>query len=290
MSEKETAQTSSPEESQNLVEQSAVTKPPKPRRENRALVAFRSFGLPVLILIVLVTAWEGVSRGGLIADYLLPAPSAVFRRLVTDWPLFWQNASTTLLEVIIGFAIGVIIAVLIGTGIAMVPLLRRAIYPLVVASQSLPVLVLAPLLILWFGYGLLPKIIIVVQVVFFPVAVGVISGLTAVSEEVLLFGRSLGASWWRLFWKVRVPASLPYVFSGLKIGASYSAIAAVISEWSGAQSGLGALMLRANNVLDTELVFGSLVLITVIGVGFFGLVSLLERRVIPWHASHRRNS
>lgn len=247
----------------------------------------RKYGLTVMMLVLLFGAWELISRSGWQPEYILPAPSDIAALLWSDRAMFWDNAAVTLVEVGLGFAIGIAIGGLVGAAIAMIPPLQRAIYPLVVASQSLPMLALAPLLVLWFGYGIEPKVILTVQVVFFPVAVATISGLTSVSPEILSFGRSLGASWWKLFWKVRVPASLPYVFSGLKIAASYGAIAAVIAEWSGANRGLGALMLRANNNLNTEAVFGCLVLITAIGVGSFALVSLIESKTIPWHTARQ---
>jgi putative hydroxymethylpyrimidine transport system permease protein len=160
---------------------------------------------------------------------------------------------------------------------------RAALYPLLVASQSLPVLALAPILVLWLGFGIAPKIVIVVQIIFFPVTVATIQGLTSVSNEVLVFGRSLGASASTIFWKVRVPAMLPYLFGGLKIASSYAAVAAVIAEYTGAEHGLGALMLRANSDYNIPVVFGSVVLVTVIGLALFGLTSLAERKLTPWH-------
>jgi ABC-type nitrate/sulfonate/bicarbonate transport system permease component len=201
--------------------------------------------------------------------------------------MYWDNAQVTLTEIVIGIVIGVALGILLGIAIALQNVLRVALYPLVVGSQSLPVLALAPILVLWLGFGIAPKIVIVVQIIFFPVTVATIQGLTSVSSEVLVFGRSLGASSWTLFWKVRVPAMLPYLFGGLKIASSYAAVAAVIAEWTGADRGLGALMLRANSDYNTEVVFGSVVIITAIGLGLFGLVTLAERKLTPWANASR---
>ena len=259
---------------------------PKPGRSAGRPQLLR-FGVPLLVLAAFFGIWEFASKSGWQPDYILPAPTDVFEDLWTDRGGYWENAKTTLTEILIGFPIGLVLGLAIGCLIGMVASLRRTAYPFVVASQSLPTLALAPLLVLWFGFGIVPKVILVVQVVFFPITVATVAGLLSVPEQALVFGRTLGASRWKLFLKVRVPSSMPYVFSGLKIAASYAAVAAVIAEFAGAESGLGALMLRANDNLQTEAVFGALILITAIGVGFFALMSLLERLVVPWHEQYR---
>lgn len=248
----------------------------------------RGQGFTVLVFLLLLAIWEIVSQLRWQPAYLLPAPSAVAQDLWSHRDGYWKDSLATLGEFFLGSAVGAVIGVIVGIILALSARLRRVLYPLLVGSQSLPTLALAPLLVLWFGYGILPKVIIVVQVVFFPIALATVAGLTAVSSEALLFGRSLGASRVDLFTKVRVPASLPYIFNGLKVSASYAAIAAVISEWAGATEGLGALMIRANMTLQTTTVFGSLVIITAIGVGSFAVVSAIERLVVPWHEPYRK--
>jgi NitT/TauT family transport system permease protein len=240
-------------------------------------------GPPAIAIAIFLLIWEAITRLEFVPAYVLPSPTAIAATLWNQAGYFWFQTERTLFETVVGGALGAALGILVGTGIAMSVPLRRALYPLVVASQSLPTLALAPILILWLGYGTEPKIVIVVQVVFFPVAVGTISGLLSVAPEVLLFGRTLGASNWDLFRKVRMPASLPYVFTGLKVGASYAPIAALIGEWMGSDRGLGTLMLRAQVTLNTTVLFGAVVIVTLAGVGAFLLTEFIERRVIPWH-------
>jgi ABC-type nitrate/sulfonate/bicarbonate transport system permease component len=257
------------------------------RARSRPFFLRITFLAPLAVIVLLLGVWQFVSATGIMDELTLPAPTTVAESLWTDRAMYWDNAQVTLTEIVIGIVIGVALGILLGIAIALQNVLRVALYPLVVGSQSLPVLALAPILVLWLGFGIAPKIVIVVQIIFFPVTVATIQGLTSVSSEVLVFGRSLGASSWTLFWKVRVPAMLPYLFGGLKIASSYAAVAAVIAEWTGADRGLGALMLRANSDYNTEVVFGSVVIITAIGLGLFGLVTLAERKLTPWANASR---
>jgi len=258
------------------------------KRKRRLPFFLRStFLAPTAVLLFLLGIWIALSEGGVVSDLTLPSPFAVAQSLVDDWSIYWTNAKVTLLEIIIGMSIGIVLGVALGVAIALQDTLRTALYPLVIGSQSLPILALAPILVIWLGFGLAPRIVIVVQIVFFPVTIATIQGLTSVGSEVLVFGRSLGASAWKLFWKVRVPAMLPYFFGGLKIASSYAAVAAVIAEWTGASEGLGALMLRANNDYNTVVVFGSVFWVTMIGLVAFSLAALAERKLAPWHTDSK---
>lgn len=244
--------------------------------------------LPLGVVLILLAVWYGLSAGGVVSEFALPQPNEVAKSIYTQWGAYWLNMRTTLVEIGVGAFFGILLGIGFGVMIALNDTLRRAFYPLLVASQSLPILAIAPLLVIWLGFGIAPKIVLVVQIIFFPITVATIQGLQSVSHEVLVFGRSLGASERMLFWKVRVPATLPHVFGGLKIASSYAAVAAVISEWTGSERGLGAMMLRANSDYNVTVVFGCVVLVTLIGLSLFALVSLLERKLTPWHAASRQ--
>jgi NitT/TauT family transport system permease protein len=252
-------------------------------QETKLAVLLKSTLPPLVIVLVILGAWQVGSETGTLPSYVFPPPTSVVKELFEQPGLFWENAETTLIEIGLGGLIGIVFGFLIGSLISMSRVLRAALYPLVVASQSVPILALAPLLILWLGFGIAPKIVIVVQIVFFPVCVAAIQGLSTVDPAIMVFGETLGASKWELFWKVRFPAMLPYLFAGLKISLSYAAIAAVIAEYIGATTGLGALMSRANSGYETNVLVASVVLVTLIGLLLFVLTVIVERRVIPWH-------
>jgi NitT/TauT family transport system permease protein len=255
----------------------------QPGEDSRGMLILKSTLPPFVIVLILLGAWQLGSEDGTLPSYIFPPPTAVVKELFKQPGLFWENAETTLTEIFLGGAIGIVFGFVIGSLIAMSRVLRAAFYPLVVASQSVPILALAPLLILWLGFGIEPKIVIVVQIVFFPVTVAAIQGLSTVDPAIMVFGHSLGASKWELFWKVRFPSMLPYLFAGLKISLSYAAIAAVIAEYIGATSGLGALMSRANSGYETNVLVASVFLVTLIGLLLFVATVIIERRVIPWH-------
>jgi ABC-type nitrate/sulfonate/bicarbonate transport system permease component len=255
----------------------------QPGEESKLSVILKSTLPPLVIVLLILAAWQIGSETGALPHYIFPPPTTVVKEIFEQPGLFWENAKTTLLEIALGGVIGIIFGFLIGSLIAMSRILRAAFYPLVVASQSVPILALAPLLILWLGFGIAPKIVIVVQIVFFPVAVAAIQGLSTVDPAIMVFGETLGASKWELFWKVRFPSMLPYLFAGLKISLSYAAIAAVIAEYIGATTGLGALMSRANSGYETNVLVAAVVLVTLIGLLLFVLTVLVERWAIPWN-------
>jgi ABC-type nitrate/sulfonate/bicarbonate transport system permease component len=255
----------------------------RPGEESRRSVILKSTLPPLVIVLLLLAGWQIGSETGALPGYIFPPPTTVISELFEQPGLFWENAKTTLLEILLGGVIGIVFGFLIGTLISMSRVLRAAFYPLVIASQSVPILALAPLLILWLGFGIEPKIVIVVQIVFFPVAVAAIQGLSTVDPAIMVFGETLGASKWQLFWKVRFPSMLPYFFAGLKISLSYAAIAAVIAEYIGATTGLGALMSRANSGYETKVLVAAVVLVTLIGLLLFVLTVLVERWAIPWN-------
>lgn len=237
---------------------------------------------PLLLLAALAASWELTVRFAAVPAWLLPAPSAVARTMVDERDLLLANARVTLVEVLAGFALALVVGLLLAFLIDASPTLDRAVYPLVVASQTVPVPAIAPLLLIWFGYGLLPKILVTALIGFFPIVVATVDGLRASDRETLAMLRAFGANGRTLFRLVRLPAALPAVFSGARIAITVCVIGAVFGEFVGARAGLGYLMTRAIAQFRTDRVIAAVVLLSLMGIGLFLLVSLLERLLLPW--------
>jgi putative hydroxymethylpyrimidine transport system permease protein len=235
-----------------------------------------------LLLLAAAAAWQLVASLPGVDDLTLASPVEVARALHRDAGLLADAAGVTLLEVVLGLAIAVALGV--GSALAMHLLrpLREAAYPLLVASQAIPVVVLAPLFVLAMGYDIEPKLAVVALICFFPLAVNALDGLRSVDPELLKLMRSLGASRLATLRKVELPAALPYVFSGLRVAATVSVIGAVFGEWAGSDRGLGRLVLVGNAQLLTARVYAGVVLLMLMSVGLFALVSAAERVALPW--------
>jgi putative hydroxymethylpyrimidine transport system permease protein len=238
--------------------------------------------LAALLLGLFVLAWQGVASLDSVDDLLVASPVETAEALYDEFGLLSDNALVTLVEVLLGLAVAVPLGVLLAVGMHLVRPLRDAAYPLLVASQAIPIVVLAPIFVLAFDYGIGPKIAIVALICFLPVTVNLLDGLRSVPPELLKLMRSLGASRLRSLRSVELPAALPYLFSGLKIAATVSVIGAVFGEWAGADEGLGRLVLLANNQLETPRVYAGTVLLTLMAVGLFLAVVAAERIACPW--------
>jgi ABC-type nitrate/sulfonate/bicarbonate transport system permease component len=239
--------------------------------------------LAALLLGLFVLAWQGLASLESVDDLLVASPVETAEALYDEFGLLSDNALVTLSEVLLGLAIAVPLGVLLAVAMHLVRPLRDAAYPLLVASQAIPIVVLAPIFVLAFDYGIGPKVAIVTLICFLPVTVNLLDGLRSVPPELLKLMRSLGASRLRSLRSVELPASLPYLFSGLKIAATVSVIGAVFGEWAGADEGLGRLVLLANNQLQTPRVYAGTVLLTLMAVGLFLAVVAAERLVCPWN-------
>jgi ABC-type nitrate/sulfonate/bicarbonate transport system permease component len=226
--------------------------------------------------------WEGTVRFFKIETWLLPAPTSVLAALGEGWPLFWKHTSVTLYESLLGFVLAVVLALALALIMDALPLVRQALYPLLVTTQTVPIISVAPLFLIWFGYGLLPKVLVVVLVCFFPVAVSLLESLAAVDPELIDLLRSMGASRMAQLRLVKLPAALPGLFSGLKIAATYSIMGAVIGEWLGAQAGLGYYMTLSQRSFATPRVFAVIVIITVLSLALFKVIELAEYFAMPW--------
>jgi len=243
---------------------------------------------PALIILAGLGLWELIVRLAHVPGYLLPAPSSIAADMATDWPVLGPALLVTLQEVLLGF----LVAAAAGVGLAVLlhlsPVARRAVYPLLIGSQTVPIIVLAPILVILLGYGLAPKLVIVALICFFPIVVNGIDGLRSVDPELIRMMRTLDASRWAILRRVEFPAALPSIFSGLRIAATFAAIGAVFGEWSGSNQGLGYVMLAATPNLLTARIFAAIVLLTAIALLLFGIVSLLERIFVPWASRGER--
>jgi len=236
--------------------------------------------LALAVLAGLLEIWVRVAA---VPSYLFPAPSSVLVRLVEDPTFFALEAAVTVIEATFGFLIGVSAAFIVGALMAHSRALERALYPLAVLVKLTPIVAVAPLFTLWFGFGSAPKVAIAALITFFPMVVNAFVGLRDVDPQELAFLQVLDASRWEVFRTLRVPSSLPYLFSGARISANLALIGAVVAEWTGADRGLGRVILVANANLDLATLFGAVLVLVLIGVAVNVAASTVEVRVLHWH-------
>ena len=234
------------------------------------------------LLALLVLAWQGIASLSAVDDLTLASPVEVVDAFGDDGSLLLEEAWVTLVEVVLGLAVAIVAGAGFAVAMHLVRPLREAAYPLLIASQAIPIVVLAPLFVLAFDYGIGPKLAIVALICFFPLTVNMLDGLRSVEPELIKLMRSLGASRLATLWKAELPWSMPYFFSGLRIAATVSVIGAVFGEWAGAERGLGRLVLLGNNQLQTPRVYAGIVLLTLMALALFALVVLVERVALPW--------
>ncbi|MCH9018657.1 MAG: ABC transporter permease [Chloroflexi bacterium] len=246
--------------------------------------------LPVSILIGLVAGWELWVNLADVPKWQLPAPSEIAEELGSSSGLLWKHTLVTLQEIVFGFLAALAAGLVLAGGIAYSRVLERSVYPIVIASQTVPIIAIAPLLLIWVGYGLTPKIIIVALICFYPIAVNTVDGLKATDPDMVNMLRTLGASRWQVFTKLQIPTALPFMFSGIKIGVSVSVIAAVIGEWVGASEGLGYLITYSQPLFLTARVFAAIFVLSVMGISLFLLAVIAERMMMPWHFNEKRSN
>jgi NitT/TauT family transport system permease protein len=250
----------------------------------RAMSAIRwqDVGIALVTITVLTLAWELVVRVFNVPLFLFPPPSLVFLDLVQRWELYATHTWVTLYETVIGFLVAVVLG--IGAGILIVysRWLQSILYPIVVVLQIVPKVAIAPLLLIWLGYGLQSKVVVALLVAFFPIVVTTVTGLRAVEQDLLDLVRVLRGSRWQEFTRVRFPSALPFIFSGLKVAITLAVIGAIIGEFVGGNAGLGYLIIIANSEMRTQMSFAALLLLSAMGLALFGLIILVERWLIPW--------
>jgi putative hydroxymethylpyrimidine transport system permease protein len=237
---------------------------------------------PALLVAVLVAAWELYARLGSIDDFILPAPSEIAQALWTDRSLLWSNLLVTAQEVGLGVLASLVLGFALAVALHFSGVLRRGAYPLLVASQAVPIVIVAPLLVVWFGFGIVPKLAIIALVCFFPVVVTTLDALAGVDPDQLKLLRTLDASRWQAFRWAEAPAALPAALSGAKIAVAVAVIGAVFAEYAGSSSGLGHLMLQAIPQLETPRAYAAVVLLAAFAVALFSALALAERRLVPW--------
>ena len=260
--------------------------------------AGRAFGVlaPLGIVALLLLAWELAARWELLADalaiepYLIPAPSEVAEALWIDRELLAENGWVTLREVLAGFAVAFVLGVAFAIGLHLSETARRAFYPLLVASQTVPIIVVAPILVVWFGFGITPKLLIIALICFFPITVNTLDGLRSVDEDGVKLMRTLDAGRGTIMRRLELPAALPFLLSGAKIAVAVAVIGAVFGEWAGSDAGLGHLMLESSAQLLTARLFAAVVVLSVFAVALFALLALLERRFAWWGRTAARGT
>jgi NitT/TauT family transport system permease protein len=257
--------------------------PGDPMRRERAL----NILLPFIAVIAFLVLWSAGVRVFEIPDYLLPAPEDVIRRIARDWYVLARNASYTVQSVLSGFAAAVLVGVPLAFAVVLSRSVERVTMPFLVMSQTIPKVAIAPILVVWLGFGILPKIAIVFLIAFFPIVVSTVVGLKSVESDMIDLVRSMGARTLKIMLRVRGPTALPQMFAGFKIAICLSVVGAIVGEFVGSDKGLGYLLLTATGTLDGTLVWSALFILIAIGIVLFAMVSKLERLAIPWHVSIR---
>lgn len=242
---------------------------------------------PIVAVVVILLLWAAVVRLFAIPDYLLPAPQDVALRVIKEWPLLMKNGAYTLLSVMVGFLASVAIGVPLAFGIVLSRSIERISMPFLVMSQTIPKVAIAPILVVWLGFGILPKIAIVFLISFFPIVVSTVVGLKSVESDMIDLVRSMGARTLKIMLRVRGPSALPQMFAGFKIAICLAVVGAIVGEFVGSDRGLGYLLLTSTGSLDGTLVWSALFILIAMGVTLFAIVSKLERLMIPWHISIR---
>jgi NitT/TauT family transport system permease protein len=230
----------------------------------------------------MVGLWWGAVELFRIPAYLLPGPGAVFARLVTDAGLLWTHSQVTLIEILLGFGLTIVIAIPLGLVIALSPLAKQLVYPPIMLMQLVPKIAVAPLFLIWLGFGIESKVLLTILMTFFPLLLASISGFQILDDRYLYLTRSMGATWWQTFRYLRFPAALPVIFSGIKTSATIAATAAIVAEFVGANKGLGYVLLRGTSTMDIELVFAVLVVLTLVGIAINYVVEFWEWAMTPW--------
>lgn len=237
---------------------------------------------PVTSIIAIALIWIIVSEGQLIPAYMLPSPVDVAKAFVNDWPILISHAKVTLQEALYGLLIGIGLAFVISVLMDRFKFVYNAVYPILVITQTIPTIAIAPLLVLWMGFGMAPKITLVVITTFFPITISLLDGFKSADKDSINLIRSFGGGRLKVFRHIKLPTSVPYFFSGLKVSASYAVVGAVISEWLGGFEGLGVYMTRVKKAYAFDKMFSVIIFISVISLLLMGAIGLIKKLATPW--------
>jgi ABC-type nitrate/sulfonate/bicarbonate transport system permease component len=237
-----------------------------------------------------VVAWQAYVTVAGVPDFILPAPSGIWQSFLDQHDLLLQNTWPTVGIALGGYSLAVVVGLLLAIGMYAFRWLELALYPLVIASQAVPFVAFAPVLVIVFGFDLTPKLIIVCLICFFPITVNAVDGFKSVEPDLAALMRTLGAGRWRLFREVTWPSALPLIFSGARVAITYAVVGAIFAEWSGASEGLGWLLTQASSQFDTGVIFADAAILSLLGIGLFAAVTLLERILLPWYHTEKRRA
>lgn len=242
---------------------------------------------PVLLIAFVVVAWDLAIRVFHVPAYLVPPPAEVAKTFAAEWRMLLTESLPTIWATLGGFVASVLIGVPLAMIIAYSTTVEGFLYPLLVFSQSIPKVAIAPLFVVWFGFGLLPKVIVAFLLGFFPIVVSTVMGFKSLEPEMVDLARSMGSSRWKMFFKISLPNALPSIFSAMKVSVTLAVVGAVVGEFVGSNAGIGYVLQKANGNLDLPLMFAALIVLSLIGVLLFVVLDVLERVAVPWHASQR---
>ncbi len=245
------------------------------------------FVYPLAAIVLGLLVWEVACALFKVPLYLLPPPSRIFMGLFANAGLLLNHSWTTLQEILLGFLASIVVGIPLALAIVSFRPVEKSVYPLLVGSQVVPKIALAPLFVVWFGFGTPPKVIVAFLIAFFPIVIDSVVGFRSVELEKLYLIRSMGANWFQVFFKVRLPQALPNILGGLKISITLAVVGAIVGEFIGADKGLGRLLLIANGNMDTVLLFAAVTALTIMGILLFLAIEILERILLPWHVSRR---
>jgi ABC-type nitrate/sulfonate/bicarbonate transport system permease component len=246
-------------------------------------------GLPAIIVaLLLLAAWQLYANSGHLGPDVLPSPSRVASQGWQNRGDLWHNTLPTLRATLLGFACSLVVGFLLSVAIDLSQIVRRALMPLLITTQTLPLIAIAPLVVIWFGFGLTPKVLLVAFVTFFPITVAFVEGYAAADRDAETLLRAMGAGRWRIFRTLRVPTALPYFFAGLRIAITYAVVAAIFAEYAGAEDGLGIYMQNAKNSFRTDLVLAAVAVSAALTLALFAATYLVERLALPWVRLQRR--